>query len=104
MMKAEAGATCAVTGISSAMVSAGPIPGSTPTAVPSAQPISAQNRFIGCSATANPPISWLRTSMASPNQRQEGTKADAEAGEAEPCDAAEHLLTIGPTGLVMRGR
>ena len=64
MMKAEAGLTCAVTGRSRAMVRAGPMPGRTPTAVPRPQPMKAQNRFIGCKATANPPSNWFRMSMA----------------------------------------
>ena len=45
MMKAEVGAICVVTGRSSAMVSAGPMPGSTPMAVPSAEPTKAQTRL-----------------------------------------------------------
>ena len=39
------------------MVSAGPMPGSTPMAVPSAEPMKAQIRLIGCSATPKP---WMR--------------------------------------------
>ena len=36
------------------MVSAGPIPGSTPISVPSVTPMKAQMRLNGCRATANP--------------------------------------------------
>ena len=44
-MKAEVGSSLYVTGSSSATVRAGPIPGSTPTAVPSGTPSNAQSRF-----------------------------------------------------------
>src|SRR5262245_66673053 len=54
MMSEPAGSSLNVTGSNSATVSAGPMPGSTPTAVPSSTPISAYNRFIGCSATTRP--------------------------------------------------
>src|SRR5215213_2708159 len=53
-MKAPVAGTWKVIGSSSAMVSAGPIPGSTPTAVPRKQPSSAQPRFCSVSALANP--------------------------------------------------
>ena len=43
-----------MTGSSSATVSAGPMPGSTPTAVPSVVPASPHSRLAGVSATANP--------------------------------------------------
>ncbi len=54
MMSEPAGSSLKVIGSSSATVSAGPMPGSTPTAVPSSTPISANSRFIGCSATVRP--------------------------------------------------
>ena len=41
------GSTCAVIGSSIATVTAGPRPGSTPMAVPSAQPMKAHIRLIG---------------------------------------------------------
>ena len=41
MISEPAGSSLKVTGSSSATVSAGPMPGSTPTAVPSSTPISA---------------------------------------------------------------
>ena len=47
MMKAAVGSSWAVTGRSSATVSAGPIPGSTPMAVPTVTPSADQNRFTG---------------------------------------------------------
>jgi hypothetical protein len=54
MMSEPAGSSLKVTGSSSATVSAGPIPGSTPTAVPSSTPMSANSRFIGCRAIVRP--------------------------------------------------
>src|SRR5688500_13351835 len=57
MMKAEVGSSPYVTGSRSATVRAGPMPGSTPIAVPTVTPRSDQSRFSGVSATAKP---WLR--------------------------------------------
>ena len=54
MISEPAGSSLKVTGSSSATVSAGPMPGSTPTAVPSSTPISAYSRLIGWVATARP--------------------------------------------------
>ena len=54
MMKAAVGSRLKVTGSSRATVSAGPIPGSTPTAVPSVTPTIAHSRLKGVSATAKP--------------------------------------------------
>ena len=45
-----------MTGSSKATVNAGPIPGSTPTAVPSVVPSSPHKIFAGVRATANPLI------------------------------------------------
>ena len=46
--------TLAVIGSSIATAVAGPMPGSTPTAVPMVQPSSAQSRLIGVPAVAKP--------------------------------------------------
>src|SRR5882757_3208789 len=51
-------------GRSSATVIAGPMPGSTPTAVPSSTPIAAYSRFIGVAASAKPWSSQLKLSMS----------------------------------------
>ena len=59
------GSTCPVIGSSIATVTAGPRPGSTPMAVPSAQPASAHSRLTGVAAVANPPSNWLRMSIMS---------------------------------------
>ena len=62
MMSEPAGSSLNVTGSSSATVSAGPMPGSTPTAVPSSTPISANSRFIGCNAMVRP---WYSAKIGS---------------------------------------
>src|SRR3712207_2492495 len=54
MMIEPAGSSLKVIGNSSATVSAGPIPGSPPTAVPRTTPISAKSRFIGWIAMLRP--------------------------------------------------
>ena len=46
MISAPVGSRFAVAGSSSAMVSAGPTPGSTPTAVPSVTPTNPHIRFV----------------------------------------------------------
>src|SRR5215213_8468024 len=63
MMKAAVGSSWAVTGRSSATVSAGPMPGRTPIAVPTVTPSADQNRFIGVSATPKPWPSAASVSM-----------------------------------------
>ena len=63
MMKAAVGSRLAVTGRSSATVSAGPMPGSTPIAVPMVTPRADQSRFIGVSATGKPAPSAARVSI-----------------------------------------
>ena len=45
------------------MVSAGPTPGSTPTAVPSVTPTKPHMRFVSVSATENPSSSAFSASM-----------------------------------------
>src|SRR5262245_39335677 len=63
-MKAAVGSTLKVIGSSSAMVSAGPSPGSTPMAVPSVVPTRHHSRFIGVSATAKPLSNCEKASMS----------------------------------------
>src|SRR6478672_10465189 len=75
-------------GSSSATVIAGPIPGSTPTAVPSSTPMTAYNRFIGVAASPNPWISQSRFSMSeNPIQNACGQR-DSEPG-VERIEAAD---------------
>ena len=63
------GSTCAVIGNSIATVTAGPMPGSTPMAVPSAQPRKAHSRLIGVPAVAKPPRSWAAISITATRYR-----------------------------------
>ena len=55
--------TRVVIGSSMATATAGPMPGSTPTAVPSAQPNSAHSRLMGVAAVAKPPIRASNSSI-----------------------------------------
>ena len=59
----DAGSTCEVIGSSIATVTAGPSPGSTPMAVPSAQPMKAQSRLTGVPAVAKPPARFASNSV-----------------------------------------
>src|SRR5688572_15618267 len=62
MISEPAGSSLKVIGSSSATVSAGPMPGSTPTAVPSMTPTKAKSRLIGWRATKRP---WPRAANVS---------------------------------------
>ena len=53
-MMAGVGPSENVTGSRMAVPATGPMPGSTPTSMPSTQPISANRRFAGSSAVAKP--------------------------------------------------
>jgi hypothetical protein len=57
------GSTLRVIGSSIATAVAGPMPGSTPTAVPSVQPTSAHSRLTGVPAVAKPPSSCVQISV-----------------------------------------
>src|SRR5512145_2026618 len=63
MMNALVGSRANVTGSSRATVNAGPMPGSTPTAVPRVAPANAQARCGSVSAPANPWLSACSVSM-----------------------------------------
>jgi hypothetical protein len=54
MMSAVAGCSANVDGRSSAMAPTGPMPGNTPTTVPTTTPMKQASRFAGVSAMANP--------------------------------------------------
>src|SRR4029453_6929136 len=106
-MKAEVGSTLKVIGRSSAMVSAGPSPGSTPIAVPSVVPTRHQSRFIGVSATAKPLRSCENASMSAAlplraddafDRVLDDARADIDAeglGEAEISDKRERRAEGG---------
>src|SRR5882757_2717961 len=70
--------TLAVIGSSMATATAGPMPGSTPTAVPSTQPTKAHSRLTGVIAVANPCISALRMSMSDPAGGSQAGQVDRQ--------------------------
>src|SRR5688500_6866894 len=65
MMKAEAGSSPKVKGSSSATVGIGPMPGSTPMAVPISTPNRQYSRFCHCSAVVRPRSRLSNRSMGS---------------------------------------
>src|SRR3954452_20794611 len=66
------------------MVATGPIPGSTPTRVPSRHPARQKNRFCAVAAAAKPTIRLLRTSMsAAPEHRERLPQAVDEDDDTE---------------------
>src|SRR5688500_8886582 len=82
-----------VIGRSMAMVAVGPIPGSTPTAVPRATPRRQKSRFVGVNAVSKPsprlsntPIGALplqpRAEVRQPELQHDHEDQDAEGGEA----------------------
>src|ERR1700709_183358 len=92
MMKAPVGSLkLNVIGSSSAIVSAGPIPGSAPTNVPSSTRMAANARFSGERTVPNPSIRSEMTAsvVTSEDRRNSGRQGDAEVlregrEEAEP--------------------
>src|SRR5262245_13330357 len=92
MMKAPVGFIWVVTGSSSAIVRAGPMPGKTPIAVPRTEPTNAHRRFSGVSATAKP---WARAASvvmprsAEPGQREARQRQPEEPREEQPARDAE---------------
>src|SRR6201999_1332168 len=78
-------------GSSSATVMAGPMPGSTPTAVPSSTPITAYIRFIGVAASAKPWSSQLKLSMSENSIQNARGQRDPESGvEGVETDQRQH--------------
>src|SRR5262245_40912645 len=69
-MKTEVASTWKVIGKRSAMVRAGPKPGSTPIAVPSVVPTRHQSRFLRVSATVKPFTSCESASMSRPHEQR----------------------------------
>ena len=72
MISAPVGSRLAVAGSSNAMVSAGPTPGKTPTAVPSVTPRNPHSRFFGVRATPKPVINASKISMLVGSERPLG--------------------------------
>src|SRR5215207_2847158 len=79
-MSAPVASRVYVSGSRSATVIAGPMPGSTPTAVPMNTPNSAYIRYWGCSAVAKPSSSALRLSIEDryPVQERAGGQREPE--------------------------
>src|SRR4029450_6350256 len=90
-MKAEVGSTLKVIGRSSAMVSAGPRPGSTPMGVPSVVPTRHHRRFIGVSATAKPLRSCENASMSAALPLDAEDALDRILDDARPDIDAQRL-------------
>src|SRR5262245_18805126 len=91
-MKAAVASTLKVIGSNSAMVSAGPRPGSTPMAVPSVVPSRHHIRFTGVIAVAKPVASWPRVSMSSapePDELLEITGPDIDAEERRKAEIGD---------------
>src|ERR671916_1492416 len=85
-MNAPVGSNAYVTGSSSATAIAGPMPGSTPMAVPSSTPIAENSRLAGVSAWPKPSKRWVRFSITSdqPHQRSAGQVHAEQRVEHEP--------------------
>src|SRR5829696_10502636 len=94
MMNAPVGSSkLNVIGSSSAIVSAGPMPGSTPTNVPSSTPMAANIRFSGVRTVPKPSIRSERTARTATSEdgRQPGRQRDPEVlGEGGVQPEAEH--------------
>src|SRR5262245_29161237 len=83
-------------GSSMAMVAMGPMPGSTPMAVPSSTPIRQNPRFTGVTAAPKPVARWASRSISARPDRDrlaeqihkqhdgEGAHGDGEGGQLEP--------------------
>src|SRR3990172_3286881 len=84
MMSAPVGSSFTVSGSSIATVSAGPTPGSTPTAVPSVTPMNPHSRLSGFSATSKPESSALKVSTSdsrAAEQRREPARGQIHVEE-----------------------
>src|SRR5215204_2505842 len=70
--------TLAVIGSNMATATAGPMPGSTPTAVPRTQPMKAHSRLTGLIAVAKPCRREAKMSMSDPAGGRQPGKVDGE--------------------------
>src|SRR6185369_8299005 len=78
--------TLAVMGSNMATATAGPMPGNTPTAVPSTQPTKAHSKFAGVIAVTKPCRSALRISISEPPRAGQTRQVDAEELSEGPID------------------
>src|SRR6185312_5614227 len=76
--------TLAVIGSRIATATAGPMPGSTPTAVPSAQPTRHHSRLTGVMAAAKPLMRALKISMSEPPGGSEARQVDRQELREHP--------------------
>src|SRR3954454_14669143 len=95
-----------VIGSSSATVRAGPIPGSTPTSVPSVTPAAASNRFSGVRTCPKPSIRLAAKSSNTPGPRRqlhvEPLRERVRRHHAE--QQGPHDAPPGPVGAEQPGR
>src|SRR6185312_14845299 len=99
MMKAPVGSRCAVTGSSSAMVSAGPMPGRMPMAVPSVTPRTHQPRLAKVRAVAKPSISapiLEHSAQDAGRQMQAERVHEADIGDDRQRDGDDDVAQIAP--------
>ena len=80
-----------MTGSSRATVSAGPMPGSTPMAVPMVTPSADQSRFQGVSATAKPWPSEASVSMVL------GSYSASSSSDGSSCSIAVPIGRVRPS-------
>src|SRR5260370_7186407 len=82
MIMAEGGDRRKVKGSSSAIAGIGPMPGSTPIAVPMTTPIRQNSKLLGCRAVVSPISSLSKSSMSEPCSRpdrhRQGQRLDEE--------------------------
>src|SRR6478735_4940792 len=91
MMNAATGSSPYVTGSSSATAIAGPMPGSTPMAVPSSTPRAAHSRLSGVRAVPNPSMRELRAFMSEhSHQRTAGQRHAEQLVEDDIGDQGQH--------------
>src|SRR3954469_5960927 len=92
--------TLAVIGSSIATATAGPMPGSTPTGVPSTQPKKHPGGCETDGACEKPVRSELRMSMSEPARRSEAGQVDRQelgehpvdgGGDRQPCDRIDQI-------------
>src|SRR5215204_7289129 len=82
MIIAEGGERPNVNGSSSATAGIGPMPGSTPIAVPMTTPIRQNSKLLGCKAVVSPISRLSKSSMSEPCSRpdrhRQGQRLDEE--------------------------
>src|SRR5688572_24886555 len=108
MMSAATGGTLKVSGSSIAIVASGPMPGSTPMSVPSSTPMKQNHRFCSVSATVNPKMRLLNSSMSvfpDPLDHRIGQpEAPDEDGKRHDGEADRQQSDLDPLEFLARGR